>query len=156
MIHVIHSLWCVVWGIIAIYRLWDLYFCGIFKKFPFSFVHWYIFTLREKVMYVQLCQNIMEVYNIHVLQMWNDGQCGLWILFNIAHYFPHVQTIFIGHIHINYPLLECGCWIHNCICAWNGCHIADTSETVSSISGRLPGLGLSTSPWYFFRTAPLK
>ena len=25
----------------------------------------------------------------------------------------------------------------------------------SSISRRLPGLGLSTSPWYFFRTAPL-
>ena len=61
---------------------------------------------------------------------WNDGQCGLWILVNTAHYFPHVETIFIGHIYVNYPLLECGCWIHNCICAWSSCHIANTSITV--------------------------
>ena len=27
---------------------------------------------------------------------------------------------------------------------------------ISSIARRIPGLGLSTSPWYFFRTAPLK
>ena len=28
--------------------------------------------------------------------------------------------------------------------------------SLSSIARRIPGLGLSTSPWYFFRTAPLK
>jgi len=45
------------------------------------------------------------------------------ILLNTSHYFPHVETIFIGHMHINYPLLVCGCWIHNCICAGSGCLI---------------------------------
>ena len=29
-----YSLWCIIWGIITIYRLWDLYICGILKKFP--------------------------------------------------------------------------------------------------------------------------
>jgi len=30
------------------------------------------------------------------------------------------------------------------------------STVMSSNRRRLPGLGLSTSPWYFFRKAPLK
>ena len=62
----------------------------------------------------------------------NDGQCVLWILVNTAYYFPHVETIFIGHIHINYPLLECGCWILNCICAWSGCLILQTLQKLST------------------------
>ena len=35
---------------------------------------------------------------------WNDGQCGLWILVNTAHYFPHDETIFIGHVLITHFL----------------------------------------------------
>ena len=34
----------------------------------------------------------------------NDDQCGLWILVNTALYFPHVETIFIGHILITHFL----------------------------------------------------
>ena len=41
-------------------------------------------------------------------------------------FFPHIEIFFIGHIHINYPLLECGNWIHNCVYAGCGCLILQT------------------------------
>ena len=50
----------------------------------------------------------------------NDGHCGLLILFNTSHFFPHVETFCVGHIIINYPFLEFGIWIHNCTCAGSG------------------------------------
>jgi hypothetical protein len=104
----------------------SLFLCFFFKV---SFVNWFNFTLGEigtrththtLNIYVQQCKNILEAQSIHVLQMsWNYGHCVLWILFNTSLYFPNVGTVFVGHIHINYPLPLCGNWIHNCICA--GC-----------------------------------
>jgi len=41
------------------------------------------------------------------------------------------KHFFIDHIMINYPLLECGNWIHNCICAGSGCHILQTIQKPS-------------------------
>jgi len=45
--------------------------------------------------------------------------------------FPHVEIFFLGHIITNYPLLELGNWIHNCICAGSGCLILQTLQKPS-------------------------
>jgi hypothetical protein len=100
-------------------------FLWYFKKFfHCALIQFHTFA---QVAYVQLCKNILEVHSVHVLQVsWNGWQCGLWILVNTSHFFPHAWTFFIGHIIINYPLFECGNWIHNCICAGNGHIILQT------------------------------
>jgi len=40
----------------------------------------------------------------------------------------HVETVFVGHIIINYPILEFRNCIHNCICAGSGCLILQTLQ----------------------------
>jgi hypothetical protein len=115
MLWISYSLWCIIWGIITIYRSCDLYFCGIFKKF--SFVHWYNFTLGKKACMSGssriFCKLIVFMY-CSCLEMM-DIVVYEYLL--KSHHFPHVETVFVGHMFINYPLLECGNWIHNCICA---------------------------------------
>ena len=148
MICICYSLWCIIWGIITIYRLWDLYFHGILKKV--SFVHWYIFILGEKGMYIHLCKIIMEVQSIQVIQMsWNVGYCGLWILVDTSHYFSHVETVFVGHILINYPHLDFGNWMHYCICAGCGCLILQTLQKLSTCDSEVEVWGQMGSHFIF-------
>jgi hypothetical protein len=89
---------------------------------------------------------------------WNEGYCCFWILVNISHFFFCLETFFIYHIIINYPLLECQNWMHNCICArkWLS-YIFNTSEAIHmrSWSGSLRKAGFTFHcfkflPYYVF------
>ena len=44
---------------------------------------------------------------------------------------PHVETLFIDHIIINYPLLGFGNCVRNCICVGSGCLILQTLQKPS-------------------------
>jgi hypothetical protein len=126
MICMSHSLLCIMWVIITIYVSWGLNFCGILD-FPLC---------SDTVSHLgksHVCPVVQEYFvSIHVLQVyWNDIHCGLCILVNSSHFFPHAETFCIGHISISYPLLECWNLIHNCICAGSACLTLQTLQKPS-------------------------
>ena len=62
-IYINHSLCCIFWVIVTIYRSWSLYFCGILKGF--STVHWYFCTLGQKSC-MSNCARIFRKFEVYM------------------------------------------------------------------------------------------